>query len=162
VTITNVRALREALEWATAQHLEQSGRWEQGEWFVTDPDEDPHRADGAPAAAVLENGCDTACCLAGRIVSANRMIRWFAEDESWLLDGRGFTWEVVALDVLGTNTIRSRYNRGLFDGDNSIFDLWRIAEDLTDGAIRMPAVLVEQHIAGIWDLHQYRVYSATV
>lgn len=97
----------------------------------------------------LPMACGTACCIAGRIVLVNGWesregndIEVFKGDEVWPVD-------TLAAELLGLSPSLPLYEYDddgdfeLFEGDNTIRDLYRIAGELTDGEIEMPAELVE-------------------
>lgn len=141
-----VKKLREALEYVTA-HPEE---WNQGVW-------------------AKRTACGTACCLAGRIVlQAGHELDYFPEERydydrgefvrtgHWIADDivpdkkypEGAAIEKVAERAL--NYSPQKYIEmgedywdmaDLFEGYNSLRDLWEIANKLTDGKIEVPSYL---------------------
>jgi L-asparaginase II len=130
----NVPVLRKALEHITA-HPEE---WRQHSW------------------AVQEAGCGTAYCLAGTIAVQQGYELDFepvvlldsrdhaevrAQMASCTKDGQRIA-EVAAREAgLPTYDIRSSGVGHIFSGFNSLSDLWRMANTLTDGEIEIPAGL---------------------
>lgn len=89
------------------------------------------------------NACGTAGCIAGWTVLHEGIalafvdMPWADEDVSSATgteDGRAIL--DVAADILGLN---EREAHRLFAGDNTVHDLWRIARDITQGAIEIPS-----------------------
>jgi hypothetical protein len=126
-TSINVPLLRKTLEWATNHPDEhEQSVWAQRTW------------------------CGTAYCLAGRaVVEAGHDISWAEADldifggGQHTTDGRDI--ELVAVEELGLPVDPNRapddpnYLSPLFDEDNTLADLWRIASELTGGEIEVPA-----------------------
>lgn len=125
-TTVNVELLRRVLEHITA-HPE---TWNQGVW-----------AAGA-------KGCGTAYCAAGHaVVMTGHKIDWasaydgvaeFVIDEGITNPAWHPTISEVAEAELGLTYEQAEE---LFEGDNTLAELWDLAEQFTDGAITPPADL---------------------
>lgn len=130
----NVPLLRKTLEHIT-EHPEE---WEQGAW-------------------AMRNSCGTACCLAGTaVVLAGHKLQWedcergdyldFANcvetDDPMLRDTDAVSIPVVAQRELNLPDFASTR---LFSANNSLADLWALAEDVTGGAIVMSEETTAQH-----------------
>lgn len=130
----DVPLLRKTLEWATAEWRKQAAglasEWEQGHFVKK----------------VAGVDCGTACCLAGKIVldagylPVYEMATWAdpvfeCDVTSWVRDSEGKQWhcEDAAMKLLRMH--RQDAER-LFSGNNGVHDIWRIAEDITDGEIK--------------------------
>lgn len=116
----NVERLRAELEFITAN----PEQWEQEE------------------IAVRREGCSTACCVAGwTVIHAGYEPRW-RENYPWAdttTDGASM-WP-LAQGLLGLTEFEAEL---LFATDNDLADLWKIASDLTNGAIQIPASPTEE------------------
>jgi hypothetical protein len=117
----DVALLRKELEYVTA-HRDQ---WEQREW-------------------IARHYCGTTGCLAGNVVlNAGYRPSWKSNDASsaayvTLPDDPHVVRSVrgVARDLLGLDEEQSNV---MFASHNTLHDLWQLAAELTDGAIRVPA-----------------------
>ena len=157
----NIPILLDGLEWATREHEKQQAglpsEWEQSYWMA---DPERHDAFGESAAEQLSM-CGTQGCLAGYIVAKHLDIRWEwhpAGFGTWMHDDKLINFEVSALRLIGAVDTDELLGRGpgerggwLFGGNNDIYDLWRISERLTDGAIEMPDKLQEEHALLFWE-----------
>ena len=88
-----------------------------------------------------KTACGTACCLAGGVVlRAGIPLRWKTDNTADYTE-RGVEISTEAQRLLGL----SYSDAGeLFGGGNSLDDLWRIAADVTHGAVKRPvSVAVE-------------------
>lgn len=115
-TTVNVELLRDVLTHIT-EHPEEH---EQEHWAV-------------------RRSCGTAMCVAGHaVVKVGRQLRWDDDDQTVTCSVVGTTASIssVATDVL---RLQSHDANRLFWGGNSLDDLWRIAGEITDGAIVRPA-----------------------
>lgn len=127
----NVPLLRTQLEWATEQHelakLGQPSEWNQEVyWCGTAGCIAGHTAIGEGWRPLPPRLCHCGC---GRQVSA---------DGDMVRDGTESTAEAIAVEALGLTDDQSD---DLFDGYNTIRELWGIARRITDGAIEIPAGL---------------------
>lgn len=110
----DVALLGKELDWATsewrkARRGEQS-EWMQHSWF-----------------------CGSACCVAGKICL----------DAGWTKDiGDAYVTKngvvSTASEVANAELGLEGGTHNLFSGDNLIWDLWRIAEQITNGVLRAP------------------------
>lgn len=135
----NVDRLRRELEYVT-RHRD---RWEQVVW-------------------IARYHCGTTACLAGNVV-LNAGYRPYYEDPadddtSWIyVDDPGVVGGIpverdrfvrtvadVAQTLLGLYDDQADR---LFQSTNSLYDLWRLAEEFTDGAIQVPSYVLP-HVGG--------------
>lgn len=146
----NIPILLDGLEWATREHEKQQAglpsHWDQGDWLANLDDADD--ADGVSAIDQL-NACNTSGCLAGYLVARNLDVRWEESEagyHTWMVDGEALDVEVEAENLIGAASRAGTCPEvdRLFGGDNDIYDLWRISENLTDGAIQMPSKLQDE------------------
>lgn len=119
----NVPLLRKSLEWATAEHWKalrgKDSEWNQANW------------------------CGTKSCIAGHVALETG---WTPVRESDLVKTTAFVHRngverlvpEVAREALGLDGYDAAR---LFHSANGIETLWDIANDLTDGAIEIPADL---------------------
>lgn len=108
----NIDRLRSELEFvAQNRHL-----WDQEEWI--------HRSE-----------CGTYACLAGWTVLHEPGIQIPADQQGCWIQERRTSVGTLAMDILGLNEEDAAE---LFHATNTIEDLWRIASDITDGAIQAP------------------------
>lgn len=78
--------------------------------------------------------CGTAACLAGwTVVLADIALDWDGDGACETADGELIS--DVAQNLLG---LEDYYADWLFGGGNTLDDLWRIAEEITHGAVRRP------------------------
>jgi hypothetical protein len=121
----NVPLLRKVLEYIT-EHREQ------------------HRQD---IWITQRESCGTAGCLAGwAVVLADLDVDWSTDGcfgTEYLVDGRDIA--VVAAELIGVENPRTLkwadWDEHLFNQNNTLADLWRIANELTDGEIEIPEEL---------------------
>lgn len=137
----NVEKLRKAIEWAESEAIKaengEISEWEQGEWIVTSRVRYNEK--------LMEYvSCGTACCIAGKVA----LDAGFKSDPNGFrgtLDGDETDVQSVAIRELGlqsysdpalfaSNSIAQR----LFDGSNTIYDLWRLANEISNGEIEIP------------------------
>lgn len=112
----NAPLLRKVLEHIT----EHPDEWFQGMW-------------------AKRSACGTACCVAGHVavMTGHELIFDSDGEASFVQDGR---W----ISTVATEELRlpdqdpESYEPHLFAGFNSLPDLWRIANELTDGEIEIP------------------------
>jgi hypothetical protein len=111
----NASLLRSELEYITAHPAE----WNQGIW-------------------AQRSQCGTACCLAGGVVlRAGIPLSWNDSGKaSYTEDGVEISLEARRLFGLSMEDASC-----LFEGSNSLESLWRIAAEITYGAIQVPATL---------------------
>ena len=128
----NTQLLRKVLEHVT-DHPEE---WNQGVWAV-------------------RNDCGTAACIAGHtVLMAGHQVEWMEMSSA----------TEKAVDVSGGPTIRqvaahelglTRYQEvALFDGGNTLADLWWLAGEMTDGEIAEPVGVGAEPSTGtreLWD-----------
>lgn len=122
----DIERLRDVLEHVTAhpdEHNQTVWAW---------------RADLDIALTKMIPHCGTAMCLAGHtVVLAGRKIDWATATRSGeavrVVDGGRISDEARKLLGLAYDQAEA-----LFDDGNSLADLWRIAGELTDGAIVSP------------------------
>lgn len=155
------KLLTRALDWATVEYLKQSAgltsEWNQTAWMELAAD--------VPGAG--GNLCDTVCCLAGRVIQDTGHVvtlefpAWAISETAFgnepdnslldiMIDGKYSTGDIewIAREELGLDEEQAST---LFGGQNTIFDLWRIAEDLTAGKVRIPLWLVPLAAGNAWD-----------
>lgn len=138
----NVPLLRKTLEWAYGEHLKaergEVSEWSQGDWMAPTRDVQPWNLDREDVDAAVQEGtaCGTACCIAGKV----------AYDEGWRpvafqggtitgRDGRVDSAFEVGARLLGLNDGQAK---DLFNGCNTIGELYWIAGGITDGEIEPP------------------------
>jgi hypothetical protein len=155
----DVDRLRRELEFVTAA----PDRWEQGSWFELPGDyEDAvyeytavHDATrsvvGLPVASPddaepgVEPGADWSCgttaCLAGWTAFHADHEPSTRDDHVVAPDGRVVLVRDAARDLLGLTATQASY---LFSGENNLRDLWELARVFTDGAVAVPAALLDE------------------
>src|SRR5437588_13068265 len=112
----NIPLLRKVLDHITAHPDE----WDQGSWAI--------QTDSSP--------CGTAFCVAGHAaVMRGHEIAWVPGALPVYYTRSGEAIDTVAVKELGLNMAQSAH---LFAPDNSLADLWYLAEVYTDGAINAP------------------------
>lgn len=133
----NVDLLRQTLEYITA-HPEE---WDQEQWAIKD-------------------SCGTAYCAAGTTVvlhDGKDAINWdsahrrnygsrLSTDEAIRPDGEWIGIRDRAQELLGLNHFQADR---LFDASNTLYDLWAIAESMTDGVIEIPQKIEELKFPGV-------------
>lgn len=152
----DIALLRKTLDWALDEHRKaqrgEQSEWEQGEWLSSISDVaawkladsmDIADAMAKVARLGLPTACGTACCIAGKIALDAGYRPSYDTGATALVDVAGQQRMVgdVAAELLGTTY---RMVENLFYGHNTIYDLYRIAGELTGGEIEMPAELLEQ------------------
>lgn len=161
------KLLTRALDWATVEYLKQSAgltsEWNQTAWMELAPE--------LPGTG--GNLCGTVCCLAGRVIQETGHVLTL-EFPAWAISETAFGDEPDA--SLLVIKIDDKYSSGdiewiareelgldeeqaniLFGGNNTIFDLWRVAEDLTVGKVRIPQWLVPLAVSDAWDVAESEV-----
>lgn len=120
--MANVDLLRNELQYIT-DHPE---AWLQETWLSPDPN----------------NGCGSVGCLAGNAaIHAGRAILKHDDVGNWYeADHPSGDFLVLGAELLDLTLDEATW---LFEGDNSLLDLWVIAHNITLGQIEIPAGLVE-------------------
>jgi hypothetical protein len=141
----NVDALRRELEFVTAE----PERWDQSTWV--------HYVDRSDAEPGADWTCGTTACLAGW-TALHAGYRPHPPYESVVVGPRGTPEDVedLARRLLGLTPGQANL---LFDGSNTLRDLWELARALTDGAIEVPpavAVLKLENYDPAHDDEHYR------
>lgn len=89
----------------------------------------------------IPNQCGTLGCLAGNtVLHAGLELR--LEPEGTYMPMDGYTIKHHATNLLGLTVCQAN---ALFDGSNSLLDLWSIANRITDGEIEVPQSVISQH-----------------
>lgn len=92
--------------------------------------------------------CGTAYCLAGHTVQLHGTgVDWSPASVTKIHDDLLLAWDTTdgfpidaqAAQLLGIDHDQANRPHGLFSETNTLADLWRIAGELTDGAIATPA-----------------------
>jgi hypothetical protein len=151
IMTVDVPLLRKTLEWAYTEwqkHLQgKPSEWNQCNWIgparearnniVLDDDE--------LVAEAVRTGeiCGTACCIAGKIVIDDGWSvpsPYYGTGGSVVRKGNRKEHVIdVAAELLGISETNAN---ALFYGSNTIYDLYRIASELTDGEIQIPEGLL--------------------
>lgn len=120
----NVPLLRKTVEWATDQWRKaqrgEASEWTQKFYFVK-----RQRLD-----------CGTACCIAGKVVLDAGYEPAYEDGDvtAWAVgDGEERPAGEIARELLGLSMFQGER---LFWEDNSIHDIWRIAEEISGGEIK--------------------------
>lgn len=121
--MANTELLRKELQYIT-DHPE---AWVQETWLDPDPN----------------SGCGSVGCLAGNAaVHAGRAILKRDEDGEWYEpDHPSGCFLELGAELFGINEDEAEW---LFEGDNSLQELWEIASDITNGEIEVPVELREK------------------
>lgn len=141
----NVPLLRKTLEWAYGEwqkvRRDEISEWNQGNWMVStaglyDYSEKVYEAFRQGAA------CGTACCIAGKVAlddgwhpAMTRGLGGFA-----YRDGERADVFDIGRDLLGLTNEQANW---LFAGGNTIYNLYSIANQITDGEIQPPPELIQ-------------------
>lgn len=152
ITDEGVQRLQAALDHITL-HPEE---WDQSTWLRFF---DENGESVISWARYQAGGCGTACCLAGRIVlDAGAEVTKYNDDYyyapgavPYLTDNHVlYRGELRVIPALATDLLtgeRSAWGELdlLFDGDNTLSDLWEQAQALTGGRLTVPAEYQEDH-----------------
>jgi hypothetical protein len=138
----NVPLLRKTLEWAHEEWNKklrgEISEWAQGTWMTSTTN--IYGTERTVEALRAGTACGTACCIAGKV----------ALDDGWHQDGMSGLGGTLRRDgetdnafdigqeLLGLNADQAA---ALFSGYNTIYSLYRIARDITDGEIQAPPEL---------------------
>lgn len=142
-----VNKLQYVLDYITIQHPE---GWEQGVWAKRVRPE--HIARLSPTQKALltrdPNTCGSTACLAGTAVAlefGKNSVHWTrfmegVDDACVLADVAPRDFQGVTISEAARIILDLTYNQGerLFDGDNSLWTLWDLAAEFTDGEIVRP------------------------
>lgn len=141
----NIELLRDAVEWAEAEAKKKSGKWDQNRWAVGPLAKRRLRDSEGILRPVIKVTCGSSFCLAGNICASegDRLVvsGWRAIDGEVMADyaiPKG-SREVKSIreracELLGVDSVDVEDDDGvhgfhdLFDGDNTIEDVRRIAE----------------------------------
>ena len=142
----NVPLLQKTLDWAYGEWQKklrgEVSEWHQGDWTVATAEVYWDNEELVEKALSAGTACGTSCCIAGKV----------ALDAGWkpasgvggatvLRDGEFDTVRDVAIELLGVSEDDATR---LFYGQNTIYDLYLVAEEITGGQIvKPPALFVE-------------------
>lgn len=118
--MVNIPLLRKTVEWVETQEQITEGReWYQG-WWISD------RKDIEDDEVDTTHFCDTAYCVAGKVVLDDG---WHPRAGGTVVEKGGVRWDIsaVAIDLLG---ITEDEGELLFDGNNDAKTIRQIAEDI--------------------------------
>lgn len=105
-----------------------------------------HHRQGTWFDEVPDNACQTAGCLAGWTaihhakdeLESKQVVRWLGDKQITFLEyePKDVSWTRLGMQLLGIEDMDTADE--LFNGDNTLWDLWNIASMITNGAIQIP------------------------